>query len=105
MALVHDRRRCLGSRHLEERLADVDTHHLEPSPAQLVGVTTGSTADIEDTVAEPDETIIISIASVTGSVELGVAEQTVVIIDDDEPLTIEFFDCAGFSRAKSTHGR
>lgn len=54
------------------------------------GSTTGSiilTAE-QDTLDEPDETIIIDVASVTNGIELGVEQVSTLITDDDPPPTI-----------------
>lgn len=60
------------------------------SATQIVvapGATSGSitVTAVQDPDDEPDETVVIDIAGVTGGTESGVQQQTTTITDDDEP--------------------
>jgi hypothetical protein len=52
------------------------------------GATTGSitVTATDDTVDEPDETVVVDIMGVTNGTEPGVQQQTTTITDDDEPV-------------------
>lgn len=60
------------------------------SATQIVipaGATTGemSITSVDDTLDEPDETIIVEVTAVTNAQEAGTQEATIQITDDDEP--------------------
>ncbi len=54
------------------------------------GSTTGSLSitAVQDTLDEPDETVIVDIASVTNAQEAGAQQVTTTILDDDEPIPV-----------------
>ncbi len=71
-----------------------DASDYTASGTQIViaaGATTGSitVTAVDDAVDEPDETVVVDIATVTGGNELGTQQQTTTITDDDLPkLTV-----------------
>lgn len=61
------------------------------SATQIVvapGATSGTLTitAVQDEVDEPDETVVVDIAAVTGGTEAGTQQQTTTITDDDEPV-------------------
>lgn len=58
------------------------------------GTTTGNVTvtAVQDTVDEPDETIVVEISAVSGGLEDGEQSQVVVIVDDDVPASFMVTD-------------
>ena len=71
-----------------------DTTDYTASATQIaipIGETSGSitVTAVDDTLDEPDETVVVDIVSASGASESGVQQQTTTITDDDEPAVPE----------------